>query len=136
MGVVIDTCVFVHLERRRLVVDWVQMFGDTPICISTITASELLVGAHRATDQARRDMRIQITDQIVATMIVYPFTLSTARVHAPLHADLQSRGQMIGAHDLIIAATAIEHGHAMMTTNRREFDRVPGLSVIDFPVTL
>lgn len=67
-------------------------------------------------------------------MPVLPFTLATARIHAPLHADLQSRGLLIGAHDLIIAATAREHGHAVLTTNRRVFDRVPGLTVLDFPV--
>jgi predicted nucleic acid-binding protein len=36
------------------------------------------------------------------------FTSSIARVHAEISADLQSKGQPIGAHDLIIAATAQE----------------------------
>jgi predicted nucleic acid-binding protein len=37
---------------------------------------------------------------------------------------------MIGAHDLIIAATALSHGCAVLTTNAAEFARVPGLEVL------
>ena len=133
MGLTIDTGVFVFIERRKLVVDWQQLFGPIPFTISAVTASELLVGAFRANNQARRDHRIQVLDAIVASMTVLDYTLATARIHAPIHADLQSRGLLIGAHDLIIAATALEHGHAVLTTNRREFERVAGLTVLDFP---
>jgi predicted nucleic acid-binding protein len=40
---------------------------------------------------------------------------------------------VIGAHDLIIAATALEQGLSVLTTNAREFERVAGLKVIPFP---
>jgi tRNA(fMet)-specific endonuclease VapC len=52
-----------------------------------------------------------------------------AREHARIWADLRREGRMIGAHDLQIAATGIAHGIALLTTNRREFDRVEGLVV-------
>jgi predicted nucleic acid-binding protein len=39
---------------------------------------------------------------------------------------------MIGTHDLIIAATALAHGSAVLTTNSDEFRRVPDLTVLDF----
>jgi predicted nucleic acid-binding protein len=38
---------------------------------------------------------------------------------------------MIGAHDLQIAATAIHHGHAVVTLNQQEFGRVPGIQLVD-----
>jgi predicted nucleic acid-binding protein len=37
---------------------------------------------------------------------------------------------MIGAHDLIIAVTALRHGCAVLTDNLSEFKRVPNLTVI------
>jgi predicted nucleic acid-binding protein len=37
---------------------------------------------------------------------------------------------MIGAYDLIIAATALERGSEVVTFNRRHFDLVPHLKVI------
>ena len=39
---------------------------------------------------------------------------------------------MIGAHDLIIAATAISHDFSLLTDNIREFSRIPELRVIPF----
>jgi predicted nucleic acid-binding protein len=39
---------------------------------------------------------------------------------------------MIGAHDLIIAATARCHDLSLLTDNVEEFSRVPGLRVIPF----
>ena len=38
-------------------------------------------------------------------------------------------GQTTGAHDLLIAATALAHGYGVMTDNIRDFERVPGLEV-------
>jgi tRNA(fMet)-specific endonuclease VapC len=53
-----------------------------------------------------------------------------ARVHADIWAQLAAKGQLIGAHDLWIAATALAHGMGIATGNVDEFQRVPGLRVI------
>jgi predicted nucleic acid-binding protein len=37
---------------------------------------------------------------------------------------------MIGAHDLLIGATALCHGHAVLTADAGEFARIPGLEVV------
>jgi predicted nucleic acid-binding protein len=39
---------------------------------------------------------------------------------------------MIGAHDLIIAASANAHNCAVLTDNMKEFERVPGLEAVSF----
>jgi hypothetical protein len=41
---------------------------------------------------------------------------------------------MIGAYDLIVAATALERGSEVATFSRRHFDCVPGLKVIEPPL--
>jgi tRNA(fMet)-specific endonuclease VapC len=53
-----------------------------------------------------------------------------ARIHAQLWAELQTRGTMIGLHDLIIAATCLTLGYKLVSANEREFAQVTGL-VID-----
>jgi predicted nucleic acid-binding protein len=58
--------------------------------------------------------------------------IGSARVHAAIHAELASKGQLIGAHDLIIAATARHHDLSILTDNVDEFSRVTGLRVIPF----
>ena len=44
------------------------------------------------------------------------------------------RGQKIGAHDLIIAATALCHGFPVLTSNLKDFERVTGLDVLVYTV--
>ena len=57
---------------------------------------------------------------------------SVLRIHTELYAALAKKGQLIGAHDLIIAATARWHNLSLLTDNVNEFSRVPGLRVIPF----
>jgi tRNA(fMet)-specific endonuclease VapC len=46
---------------------------------------------------------------------------------AQIRVALKSQGQPIGAYDVLIAATALQHSLIMVTANQREFERVPGL---------
>jgi len=131
MGLIIDTGVFIVWERQGRVIDfspW-QDYGDA--AISVITASELLVGVHRADGEARRTTRSAFVEAVLAQLPILEFTTDVARVHAELFADLSSRGDLIGAHDLIIAATAKHHDSAVLTTNASDFARVPDLEVIE-----
>jgi tRNA(fMet)-specific endonuclease VapC len=57
-------------------------------------------------------------------------TEPVARVHADVWAQLAAEEQLIGAHDLWIAATTLAHGMGLATGNAGEFQRVPGLRVI------
>lgn len=133
MGLVLDTGVFIRAERGGPLnfSPWAD-YGDA--FISAITVSELLVGVHRADSDARRIRRSAFAEAILAQLPVLAFTAETARIHAGLFAALSQQGQMIGAHDLIIAATALSHGCAVLTTNAAEFTRVPGLEVLTPPI--
>jgi predicted nucleic acid-binding protein len=55
----------------------------------------------------------------------------TAQIHAHIWASLVSSGKMIGYHDLIVAASAIERGSTVATFNVRHFSQVKGLKVIE-----
>jgi predicted nucleic acid-binding protein len=68
-----------------------------------------------------------------AGMRAIEITEQVARVHTVLWAPLAAKGQLIGAHDLWIAATALAHGMGLATGNADEFRRVPGLRVITTP---
>jgi tRNA(fMet)-specific endonuclease VapC len=45
-------------------------------------------------------------------------------------AALTSSGAEAGAHDQVVAATALSAGWRVATANTRHFDRIPGLDVI------
>lgn len=133
MGLLIDTNVLIRMERRREAVSFQRWRAYGDAYISTITVSELLVGVHRANDEHRRSRRSAYVERVLASIPALDFTTTCARVHAEVFATLASGGKLIGPHDLIIAATALSHGFAVLTANEREFSRVPGLIVESFP---
>ncbi len=130
MGVLIDASVLIEHERKRLDLDQhLNQREDEEFFLSVVTASELLHGVHRAPDSGVRARRSAWVEAILERFPLLPVDLPIARAHAQLWAELASRGQMIGAHDLWLAASCVAHGLKMVTANVREFARVPGLQV-------
>jgi len=131
VGVVLDTSVLVAAERGALRFDsLLESLGEEPVAMAAITASELLHGCLRAADPAVRVRRAAFVDALLDALPVLPFGLPEARRHAELWAGLAQTANLIGPHDLLIAATALAHGHALVTLNQREFGRVPGLRLV------
>jgi tRNA(fMet)-specific endonuclease VapC len=128
MAVLIDTSVLVNAERRGQSLD--QAIGDQDRAISVITASELLHGVRRAQTSAVRARRSAFVEHVISAIEPLPVTTATARAHAEIWAELERDGNLIGAHDLWIAATAFSHGMDVATANARDFERVPGLNVV------
>jgi predicted nucleic acid-binding protein len=127
VALLIDTSVLVELERAHAALP--TKLEDEGAFLSAISASELLHGVERAPTAAGRARREAFVERALDLVSVLPFDLDAARVHARIWADLTRRGAMIGAHDLIIAATAICHDLTVVTRNHREFSRVDGLAV-------
>jgi tRNA(fMet)-specific endonuclease VapC len=132
MGLVIDTCVFIRAEKCKTKIAFEKWAKHGDVYISAITASELLVGVHRSANKACRTKRSFFVENIINNIHALDFTLDTARIHADLHACLLSKGLVIGSHDLLIAATAIKNDCAVLTTNIKEFERIPKLRVLAF----
>lgn len=141
MGLLIDTNVFIAAERSRQAGTLDELLRQIPgergaddALISVITASELELGVHRTDSAPRRERRRAFVEAVFAQFDTAPIDMRVARCHAQLVAQLMATGQVIGAHDSWIAATGIAWGHAIVTANVDEFQRVPGLSVV--PVLL
>lgn len=131
MGALIDSSVLIAAERGTLDLDEVmEEYGSVDFAIAAVTASELLHGVHRADNEDRRSRREAFVETLLSRLPVLPFDLIAARAHARLWAQLAARGGSIGAHDLLIAATAITRGLDVVTRDERSFSRIPGLSVL------
>lgn len=142
MGAVLDTTVFVDLERsnrreqganpagligQRLA----QCLGpDEEAAIAAITASELLHGVHRASVE-HRPSREAFVETVLSVIPVLEFDLLAARAHARLWAELAIAGVDVGPHDRLVAATAISIGWRVATANVRHFERIAGLEVLE-----
>ncbi len=141
MGTVLDTTVFIEFERAmrglpaaHAMTEVAQrleaLLGDNEeVGIATITASELLHGVHRATEE-HRGRREAFVEAVLAAFPALSFDLLAARLHARLWAGLASSGTEVGAHDRLVAATAMSAGWRVGTANVRHFDRIPGLDVV------
>lgn len=128
MAVLIDTSVLVDVERRGHSLN--EAIREQDRAISVITASELLHGVHRASTSAARARRAAFVEHLLSAIEPLPITTAVARAHAEIWAELESKGNLIGAHDLWIAATALSQDIKVVTANARDFERVPGLSVV------
>lgn len=146
MGTLLDTTVFIEFERaaRRLnpasAMTEVsarleeQVGPAEEVGIAAITASELLHGVHRATP-GHRARREAFVEAVLAAFPPVPFDLLAARAHARLWAELASAGLDVGAHDRLVAATAITSGWRVGTANVRHFERITGLDVTTITFT-
>jgi tRNA(fMet)-specific endonuclease VapC len=132
MGLMVDTNVFINFEKSGNPIDFSSWDSSQKVYISVVVVSELLMGVHRANTEQRRQRRSAFVEAVISGIGVLDFTVAAARIHAEIYAELTKKGQIIGAHDLIIAATARLHNLSLLTDNVQEFSRVPGLRVIPF----
>lgn len=94
---------------------------------SAITAYEIIRGmrARRATRQLTAFL------EVVDTSDVLPTSWSVLLRAADLWADARNGGHPREDADLIIAATALEAGYALVTSNTQHFSWIPGLRPAD-----
>jgi tRNA(fMet)-specific endonuclease VapC len=146
VGTLLDTTVFIDLERavRRIPPASAmvaisgrleeQLGPDEEVGIAAITASELLHGVHRASHEYRT-RREAFVEAVLAAFPTLPFGLLAARAHARIWADLIAAGKDVGAHDRLVAATALTAGWRVGTANTRHFDRIVGLNILTISFT-
>jgi len=135
MGLLIDTSVLIDLERSaqggpKVGLRDLGKLMDEEGFLAAITVSELLHGVHRASGEQIRARREAFVNRCLEFLPTLPFGRHTAEIHSVSWSDLKRAGMKIGAHDLLVAATAVEHEIPLLTGNVREFERVGGLQVI------
>lgn len=101
---------------------------DDDVAIAAITAAELLVGVELA-GGAQRRRRSEFVAGVLETVPVEAYGLEVARAHGRLLAAVQRAGQPRGAHDLIIAATAVATERAVLTGDSSDFTDLEGVGV-------
>ncbi len=125
----LDTTFLIDAERGDVAID--ELIGDDDnVAIAAITLAELTVGIHLATAR-QRPRRQAYVDDIVASVPILPYDDAVALQHARLLAAVRRAGRRRGAHDLIIAATALATGRTVVSADRRAFEGLPGVRVLD-----
>jgi len=91
--------------------------------VTPVSAAELWIGAHQGVGADYRQ-----TGELLESLLWLEFTRSCARRAGALQADVMAYGNRLGFNDCVIAATAIEHGHALVTADA-DFEKIPDLTV-------
>ena len=130
MGFLIDTNILIEIERGKIDETALSEYQKTEEAyISVITVSELLFGVERAQNPSIAARRSSFVESILLKVAILGIDETVARRHASISAFLASKGKLIGAHDLWIAATCLTHNLTIATHNVKEFERVPGLRI-------
>lgn len=126
---ILDTSILIEWERLG------QHSGDflpdeDDVAIAAVTVAEMQTGIELAGERQRAD-RADALRRILDVIPVESYDVKTAEVHGGLLAYAHRRGSSPGAHDLIIAATALVTNRTILTTDRRaRFEELPGVDCI------
>jgi toxin FitB len=128
--IVLDTNVVSEAMRakpRQGVLMWLDSLDPTETSITTITASELLLGAVRLPEGHRRDSLEQTIWRLIDVDFhdrVEPFDVAAAYEYAQVVASRQRLGRPISSADAQIASICRSHGAVLATRNTKDFDDV------------
>ncbi len=127
MGFLIDTdTVIFSLKGEESVNANFRLHRDAPKMLSVITYGELVFGARKS---AHVEKNLAVARRVGELFPIIDVTPAVMDTFGDLKAGLQKRGNPLDDMDLIIAATAMNHGLVLVTNNQKHFKRIVGLDL-------
>ncbi|HEX9670938.1 MAG TPA: PIN domain-containing protein [Thermoanaerobaculia bacterium] len=111
------------------VVGWLRQH-ESEIAVDPIVLGEIRFGIHLLPAGRRRQRLERWFETGASRILCLPWEAATGLRWAKLLADLRAAGRAMPIKDSMIAATALLHGLAMATRNRRDFENA-GVDVVD-----
>jgi tRNA(fMet)-specific endonuclease VapC len=129
MRFLLDTNVVVALLNDATSPTAKRLRQEAPadVAISSVVAHELYYGAFKS---ARAQQNLGLVDALQFPVI--EFDREDARQAGAIRALLAGKGKPIGPYDALIAGQALARNLILVTSNLREFERVPGLALEDW----
>lgn len=129
MGCLIDTCVWIDVERGALApADVAAVTGNEPVYLSPITIAELKFGAEAAADPGIRQKRLAALRRLQRKPLLL-INGNTGEIFGSLAAQIKAagRGHRYRVQDLWLASQAVQYGYRLLTRNKKDFQDIPGL---------
>lgn len=126
MKYLLDTniCIYTIKKKPEKVLERLKQELDHGIGISSITLAELEYGMQNSADPAKNELSLM---KFLLPLSILPFGPAAASEYGALRAYLKKKGTLIGPLDMLIAGHAKAEGLTLITSNTREFERVPAL---------
>lgn len=96
------------------------------IAIPSIVKAELIYGAYKS---RKKDENLKSIELFLEPFKILSFDGIMSYVYAEIRSDVESKGQIIGPNDLLIAAIVKFHDGILVTNNEAEFRRIAGMKI-------
>jgi tRNA(fMet)-specific endonuclease VapC len=126
-----DICSCIMKRSNGAVLGRLQQVRVSDVFISVITKSELLCGVELSPRRRQDEVAL---NAFLGYVEVLDFPDKAASDYANIRADLKTRGAIIGANDLFIAAHARSLSLTLVTNNTSEFGRVQNLTMENWTI--
>jgi len=131
MKYLLDTCtVSDFVKGQPNVLARIKAISPALVAVSALTRMEVEYGLVLNAERARK--LAPMLQAFFSTISTLPFEVADALAAAAIRAALKTKGQPIGAYDVLIAGTALARGLVVVTSNVGEFQRIGGLQVEDW----
>ncbi len=126
-----DICIYIIKRKPLLVLERLELIQPGQLSMSAITFAELMNGAKKSQRVEANVSRLNALGEILE---ISSFDQQAAVAYGEVRSSLEKRGEVIGPHDLLIAAHALSLDRTLITNNEREFKCVEGLKVDNWAV--
>ena len=125
-----NVCVYTLNKHPDYYYKNLELLGiNNTIAISSIVLAELQYGISKSKRKEENQTKLNI---FLNRLEVIDFTEKCAFYYGELRTELEQKGIIIGANDLLIASHALCTQATLITNNTSEFKRVSGLKIKDF----
>lgn len=129
-----NTCIYLMSDRQP---DWQQQIlanldalgAKDQVSLSSIVVSELHYGVQKS---RWRKANAGVLSAFLMDFNIVEYGESAAQRYGLVRTALEKKGHPVGPLDTLIAAHAVSLEMTLVTHNKREFSRVPGLRVVDW----
>lgn len=124
----LDTNICIYMIKRKPVhvIEHLRRIPISDVGLSSITLSELEYGVEKSQQKVRNKIALA---QFVTPLEIAPYDDLAAKHYGEIRCYLEKKDQLIGALDLLIAAHTLSLNSTLVTNNKKEFSKVPGLKI-------
>lgn len=128
MKFLLDTNILIAALRSKnnLLRQNISEHNVSELGISIFSVAELYTGVFKSNEQIKNEA---ITKRLLSVFTVVSFTSEMCETYGKLRAALEKSGKSIGNMDLLISSQALHLDLIVVTSNEKEFNRVPGLII-------
>jgi tRNA(fMet)-specific endonuclease VapC len=121
-----DICIYVMNGRPAAASRHLARLDPADVFVSCIAVAELWTGVEKSGRRGSNEVQLE---RFLSGVTILDWPAAAVSRYGAVRAHLEHRGSRIGEMDLLIAVHALHVGLPLVTNNREEFSRVPGLKV-------